>query len=325
VTWAGALDVGPAHASLEVIGAEGELTAHGVPPDVATASVLIDSLDPTATLVTLGGAANGAQPGGSCWEGSFSYLATLGGSGVVRHGVTRGGLELGVSADPVALALKADLPVDCIAELPLHNRWGSSGTGSLRLRFSDTATVHAEGMLDGMPVELPVAFAIQSVGTLTGRAEGIDNSVLVTFEGRVRDTITSQHRSALLLGTTRSEGNLETAVGRSLEIEGLLEFDVSAVAGGTDANSEFYPLVEARAQVDWAGLSIGTPPGVTLVADSGTDYSVPVPEPGPWSAGLAAGAALVASRAARRRTEHGRFGEPGASSVTERVAALQRP
>jgi hypothetical protein len=106
--------------------------------------------------------------------------------------------------------------------------------------------------------------------------------------------------SAILSGSQVVSRTLDTAIGRTIQLQGRLALGASALAGREVPGAVYHP--EATAQVEASNSAffrlIG-PSHVRLDAESGQDYAA-VPEPAQGTLACVGGLALRALR--RRRT-----------------------
>lgn len=229
------------------------------------------------------------------WQGGFEYAATAIGSGTLRYGSATGALELDASSTPEFV-----LPVNP-GPLPEGNFQTSQVRGVMRLRFEEDATV--TGGAAGTPVTLTVNLMVESEGVLLGGHPEFPRNAIASFSGRIIDQTSGASIDQFVYNNQLITVDLATAVGRVLSIEGSLNLASEGVAGrltGATFAPEFQGSLDAI-----GGLWITGPVGIGLVAASGHDYAVPVPEPGRPLLVLAAAGALLVRRALARTSARG--------------------
>ena len=211
------------------------------------------------------------------------------GSGTLRYGSATGALQLDASSTPEFV-----LPVNP-GPLPEGNFNTSQVRAVMRLRFQEEGTVTGGAL--GTPVTLTVNLVVESEGVLLGGHPEFPRNAIASFAARIIDpgfgSVDQLASNNQLISV-----DLATAVGRVLSIEGSLNLASEGVAGrlpGATFAPEFQGSLDAI-----GGLWITGPVGVGLVAASGNDYAVPVPEPGRPLLVLAAAGALLVRRALAR-------------------------
>ncbi len=278
-----------AQAQLSSAGTHGSAVAYGTAEAAAVSSVP----GPQGLTVSMGAAATrslGLNP--ALWLEDFTWEATVLGTGEVDYGIATAAVSLSASAKP---QLVYATPLNQ-GNGPLANNGNAVADALLALEFDDTVTVTSSTLAAGAPVSLEFHFTIAS--TDVGIGVGLDSYIGASFSGTVGSlTVGGSDLVRLVLGNQETSANFDTAVGHVLRIEGRLLAD-GEVHAGYRACCLFTPEAEAGTSVSSAGLWVSTPADVDLVAQSGTDYTQPLPEPD----GLAAGAAsLLAIGAWRRR------------------------
>ena len=251
----------------------------------------LDQLD----VKVMGGAGTSASfPG--LYIGSFEYTCLIAGLGTVEYGSASGTLSLEASSTPDSL------PPDVanMGNPPFSNSGRGQGEALLTLQFDDSGTVVSDVLPDDTPVQLEFTFLLDSTGVILGPPPPTLVGAGATYFVHAVDTAApGAPVDAILSGSQQMVRTLNTAVGRTIELQGRLALGVHGLAGREFAGATYYE--QAQASIDAANSShflIQTPQDVTFLADSGHDYTQ-LPEPGDALL-LAAGALVLA--AARRRT-----------------------
>lgn len=281
-----------AQAQLSAAGSHGSANAWGTAEAASVSSVP----GPQSLSVSMGATSTrslGLNP--ALWQEDFVYDASLLGSGEVSYGAAAATLSVSASAKP---QITYATPLNQ-GNGPLANNGNASADALLVLEFDDVVTVTSTTLAAGTPVSLQFHFAIESSTASIGA--GSDASFGASFSGTVGSlTVGVVDLVRLVLGTQEVSATFDTAVGHELRIEGRL-LTSGEVYAGHRACCTYATDAEATTNVSSAGLRVSAPGDVELVAQSGTDYTQPVPEPAGLACGLAASIALAASRRTRAR------------------------
>lgn len=283
-----------AEAQLSSAGSHGSAVAYGTADAADVSSVP----GPGGLAVSMAAAATrslGLSP--ALWLEDFTWDAAVLGSGEVDYGVATAAVSLSASAKP---ELTHATPLNQ-GNGPLANNGNAVADALLVLEFDDTMTVTSPTLAAGTPVSLEFHFAIASIDVSVGA--GLDSFIGASFSGTVGSlTVGGPDLVRLVLGNQEASANFDTAVGHVLRIEGRLVAD-GEVRAGYRACCSFTTEAEVGTSVSSAGLWVATPADVDLVAQSGTDYTQPLPEPDALVAGTAA---ILAIGAWQRRARMGR-------------------
>ena len=249
--------------------------------------------------VELGATASTSASFPGLYLGSFEYSCALLGTGTLEYGSASGALSLDASSVPDALEPTKINPND-----PFSNSGRARGEGLLRLQFDDSGTVVSDVLPAGMPVQLEFTFVLESIGVAVGPPLGPLLEASATYSVRAVDTAApGAPVEAFLFGTQQVTRTLDTQVGRTVELQGILSLHVLALAGREFPGYPYYE--EAQASIDAANSSHFTlqlPENVQFVAESGHDYTVPAPA----NALLLLTGALVLAAARPRRLDASR-------------------
>lgn len=241
----------------------------------------------------------------------FAYEATVAGSGNVDWGGGAGSLTLDTSATP-----ELSPPVDPLGQ-PMFSQSSEAG-GQLYLRFTELGTLTSAILPAGTPVQVVLNARVDSMAVVSGSLDPPnDTRAGAGFEARLTDSLSGM-AELFLSGNEIETMSLTSAVGRTLEIQGVFRATAEAFAGQSLCCPGYTP--EATAAVEGAGaLWLTLPTGVGFDAASDHDYTVPVPEPSPFALALGAALAIVGLRAAGASRPRG-----GANEATARreISAL---
>jgi hypothetical protein len=254
--------------------------------------------------VTVDAAASDGISFPGLYVGAFNYSCTLLGTGFLDYGTASGTLQLQTSSTPDALQPEVGNPND-----PFRNDGYARGEALLDLQFDDRGEVTSSTLPDGTAVVLSFTFDLASSEIELGPPPGPLVSAGATYEVSASDAVGGTSVQRLLLGNEIVTVTLPTAVGRTIDLRGLLRLRVQALAGREVDAAPYFPQADATIDAsNTAVFTIETPEGVSFESESGHDYAVPEAA---QTLQLGAGAFLLAAQRRRRR----RRAAPAAAGV----------
>ena len=226
--------------------------------------------------------------------GSMMWDCTLLGAGSLGYGSASGSVSVSASSTPDALE-----PAPGNQNDPFTNNGYARGEGLLTLQFDDTGVVTSNVLAPNTPVQLEFTFLLESVAVATGAPIGSLLAADATYFVRAVDTAApGAPVEWILSGNDLVTRTLDTAVGRTVDIQGKLALNVLALAGREVPGALYYGDLDAAIDAsNTSSFTIATPENVTFVAESGHDYAAPAPS----QALLLATGALVLAGAGRLR------------------------
>lgn len=229
----------------------------------------------------------------------FAYAATMLGSGNVTWGQAAGSVAVETTAEP-----ELSPPVSPTGQ-PMYNLQSAEARGQIYTTFTELGTLTSNALPAGTPVQVVLNARVDSLAIATGSLDPPNETRAGSaFEARLTDIAGTVE--LFLSANEIKTATLNSAVGRSIEVQGIFRATAEAFAGGALCCPGYTP--EATALVGGFGaLWLTLPAGVGFDAASDHDYTVPVPEPGSFPLALTAALAMarlresVSGRCAERR------------------------
>lgn len=231
----------------------------GVTENPAQFSITRPALDRVEVDVAAGVGDSLSVPG--LYEGEMTWTCLLAGAGTLRYGSASGSMALTASSTPDFL------PPTPVNEPNIFTNNGyARGDGLLELQFDDTGVVVSDTLPAGTPVQLEFQYSLDATLVAIGPPSGPLVSATATYFPRAVDTAAPGAPAiAILVGTDAVTRTLDTAVGRTIELQGRLALRVLALAGREVPGALYYENASAEADAaNTSHFSLVLPEGVLL-------------------------------------------------------------